>query len=358
MSALFFYFLMSVCQARTLTSTPVTINLQSNAAPTSIATLQPGQWLRIPNSKMRAAVTTTGQGNVVNVIEAWSGGAYDSKRNRLMVWGGGHSDYSGSEIYAFDVPTLQWIRLSSPTGDPTSVHSYNHLQYLPKQDAFFAVGGATWPNGSATSATWLFNLSTSQWIKAPDAPGTAYSLWGYNMTTGYDPFSDSVLVAGYAQSAGFQASTKTWKLFNNADRSLYETGTFDFKRRKFLKFGGGQHRQFSVDTAGTMANEVTITTTGNKGLEGCTNPGLEYDSKSDRVVGWCSGGEVFTFNSDNNTWTVHAPRAGTGPAHPAGYTGTFGRFRYMPDYNAFIVVTSIDNDVFIYKLSDSNGVIP
>jgi hypothetical protein len=38
-------------------------------------------------------------------MAAWGGGAHDTKRDRLIVWGGGHGDYGGNELYAFDVNT-------------------------------------------------------------------------------------------------------------------------------------------------------------------------------------------------------------------------------------------------------------
>jgi hypothetical protein len=28
---------------------------------------------------------------------------WDTERNRLVMWGGGHDDYAGSGLYAFDV---------------------------------------------------------------------------------------------------------------------------------------------------------------------------------------------------------------------------------------------------------------
>src|SRR5687767_9547569 len=78
-------------------------------------------WLSIPNSKMMSVAPTNGQfagtwGNVGPraVIGAWGGAALDTERNRLVLWGGGHNDYHGNELYAFDVLTLKWQRLTDP----------------------------------------------------------------------------------------------------------------------------------------------------------------------------------------------------------------------------------------------------
>jgi len=48
-------------------------------------------------------------------MTAWSGGAFDTTRDRLVVWGGGHADYPGNELYVFDLGTLRWQRLTDPS---------------------------------------------------------------------------------------------------------------------------------------------------------------------------------------------------------------------------------------------------
>src|SRR5215467_3275959 len=77
------------------------------AAAGPIEDLQAGYWYEIPNSHVRQFLPNpVPPGNPAYLMRAWSGGAYDSKRDRLIVWGGGHGDYGGNEIYAFDVNTL------------------------------------------------------------------------------------------------------------------------------------------------------------------------------------------------------------------------------------------------------------
>src|SRR5262249_23256524 len=112
-------------------------------------TMPANSWLEIPNTKMRAVdpcPNRTCSYSAVEgqsaVIDDWCGAALDTKRSRLICWGGGHFGYYGNELYAFDVPTLKWLRLTNPTdpptagsdtnwdGTPQSRHSYNGVTYI------------------------------------------------------------------------------------------------------------------------------------------------------------------------------------------------------------------------------------
>ena len=121
----------------------------ANATP--VDDLQPGHWYEAPNSQLLDVTPSPvppGVTGVASIMDAWSGGAYDTQRDRLIVWGGGHTDYSGNELYVFDIETLTWTRLTDPTydvgggapyyndGSPRSRHSYDYLQYLPTIDRF------------------------------------------------------------------------------------------------------------------------------------------------------------------------------------------------------------------------------
>ena len=92
-----------------------------------IDNLQPGQWYEFPGTRIRDVLPSPiPQGNPTAMLY-YSGGAYDTRRNRLIVWGGGHAAYDGNEVYAFDVAAGKWSRLTEPTAEPPSVHSYDQL---------------------------------------------------------------------------------------------------------------------------------------------------------------------------------------------------------------------------------------
>src|SRR5688572_7463782 len=70
-------------------------------------TMPVGEWYPLANTQVRNVIyqfpAGTFFGNTVNMrFLVESGGSYDSTRNRMIVWGGGHGDYAGNEIYTFD----------------------------------------------------------------------------------------------------------------------------------------------------------------------------------------------------------------------------------------------------------------
>jgi hypothetical protein len=132
-------------------------------------------------------------------VADWAGGAFDTARNRLIIMGGKHGGYAGNEVYALDLDTLTMERLNEPStvirdgctsggtyadGKPVARHTYNHLEYLPNQDAIFLRGDSQWQCGYFIGDTWLFNLSTLTWTKKSRTNGPTVS---FGRAAAYDP---------------------------------------------------------------------------------------------------------------------------------------------------------------------------
>src|SRR6266849_3963 len=171
---------------------------------------EPGRWYAIPNSRLdqQAGVfppVPTPQGRPGNVLVAWSGAAYDSKRARVLFHGGGHVDYAGNEVYAFDVNTFRWSRIWGPSpqipaaevsegrdeypdGNPAAVHSYDGLNYIPDVDKLWRGGGSLWSgSGGGTQATWMLDLASNRWQRMANS-----RVLGVSVTSEYDPVSGHV----------------------------------------------------------------------------------------------------------------------------------------------------------------------
>jgi len=133
-----------------------------------IEDLKPGEWYEVPNSHLK---TVAPSGVEPRVIDPWSGGAFDTKWDNLIVWGGGHGDYSGNEIYLFSLDSLKWTRVTNPSnppavdvpyasdGGPCSRHTYDYIQYLASIDRFCSFVRIS-SNGSPLSGEIRINLAS------------------------------------------------------------------------------------------------------------------------------------------------------------------------------------------------------
>ncbi len=143
----------------------------SQALWNKLVTITEGGWGRLNDNTFRSvwpdAADAAQGGYPRSVIQAWSSMAWDSNRNDLIFWGGGHANYGGNEVYRFDADTLMWERASLPTRNtatanpvvtetvdgplhsPVSSHTYDNNEFLPIADRFVTFGGAAWNSGSA-----------------------------------------------------------------------------------------------------------------------------------------------------------------------------------------------------------------
>ena len=108
-------------------------------------------------------------------VGTWSGAIADTLRNRLVIWGGGHNDYYGNEVYALyltgplpsgtgvvcsNATAPAMCRLNNPSppasntnaaqaacvnalsdGAANSRHTYGGLAYISSADQMLAFGG-------------------------------------------------------------------------------------------------------------------------------------------------------------------------------------------------------------------------
>jgi len=139
-----------------------------------IAALPEGGWLRVnanrydevwtpvelrPKSDWVASIPS-------KIIQAWSSFAWDCRRGDLLLYGGGHANYSGNDTYRWRATTRRWERMSLPSeirddgmgnttaidgpfAAPPAAHTYDNNVYLPYVDRFLVVGGSAFNNGRA-----------------------------------------------------------------------------------------------------------------------------------------------------------------------------------------------------------------
>ena len=127
------------------------------------------------------------------ITEAWNGAVYASRVGRsgaMIVFGGGHNNYFGSDVHAFDLARREWRRLTDgfvtgepdeygegaiypdavyPDGSPLPPHTYDYVQYDEVGNDLILLKGQTelGPNVKAAAIPHLFNLDTLSWRRGP-----------------------------------------------------------------------------------------------------------------------------------------------------------------------------------------------
>ncbi|WP_163832862.1 chitobiase/beta-hexosaminidase C-terminal domain-containing protein [Spartinivicinus ruber] len=139
-----------------------------------IEPLQEGSWVKVNLNQFSDVWTPAelrplyGVSNPTprSIIGAWSSFAWDSNRGDLIIYGGGHANYGGNDVYRWRGTTRQWERASLPSeitqdslgnwiaidgvdAAPISAHTYDNQLFLPIIDRFITFGGAAFNNGDA-----------------------------------------------------------------------------------------------------------------------------------------------------------------------------------------------------------------
>lgn len=353
--------------------------------------LPPDSWYDAPGTPMREVCVPDSAGvhgasGCGAIVAAWGGGALDTRRQRLLIWGGGHNDYYGNELYAFDLRRGRWERLTEPTpptpgwlpqdplydGNPVSRHTYDGVEYAANVDVLFAQGGSRANDGSGTSITWRLDLATLTW-----AQGAAGGSGDLTQAAAYDPNGGQIFTRGNQQLLAYHLEEDRWErlagfgespLWPRYERWGDKTGAFDPTRDLFWSVGSGDilvwdatERRIVTDDwvtegggdytnaefAGIGAHRPEqLFVSGGGDVYDAPAPGFDYDPTTDSFVGWPNAGAPRILDLTTKRWSL-----GSADGAPTSRTsgGTYGRFRYVAAYNVFVLVTSVDEDVHFYK---------
>jgi chitodextrinase len=168
-----------------------------------IDSVTPGSWVQANvNSFSTAfpigssAVPSSGLSDPGAVVRAWSSFTWDSNRGNLLLFGGGHYNYIGNEMYVWNGATGLWTRGSLPTAvyapdyyvtdnsAPQSAHTYDNNLFLPVNDRFMTFGGAIHPFGGVFRAPvggvvtrtgpWMWNPNLANAGKVGGSTGSGF----------------------------------------------------------------------------------------------------------------------------------------------------------------------------------------
>ena len=128
------------------------------------------------------------------ITEGWNSAVYASRfgaSGSMIIFGGGHNDYFGSDVHAFDLASREWRRLSDgyvhggqrdygagarypdsvyPDGSPLPPHTYDYVQYDRLGNDYILFKGQTelGKQVKAVAIPHLFNLDTLRWRHGPE----------------------------------------------------------------------------------------------------------------------------------------------------------------------------------------------
>lgn len=332
-------------------------------------------WHEVPDTQLRRVCAAengfpqvNGNYGCFGITGAWNGAVFDTSRNRMIVFGGGHGDYYGNEIYAFDLRDKTMRRITDPGlppasscteaiaggSQPNSRHTYDGIEYIQSVDRMFVFGGSlACSSGNFGRDTWTFDFSAMRWQRMNPSGPLPRALAG--ILTAYDPNTGLVFLHDlqHLYSYDFSRDAYTRLSTTGVQFGYHMNATIDPKRRKFVIVGWDREanagRVYEYDI-GSGSNYLVrqIQTSGGSTVVRTYYPGIDYDPVSDRIVAWSedSPNLVYSLDLDSRTWTSQSFAGGPTPAG----NGTHGRWKYSAESGVFVLVNRVDQNVRVLRL--------
>jgi hypothetical protein len=317
----------------------------------------------------------------VAVMNSWSGGAFDTTRNMLLITGGGHNDYAGNEVYTFDLKTLSWARATEPspiaptgtlgadgkpdgsfkvtdgTQAPISFHSYDGLVYVPTIDHLFALPQASYQSGNSYDQfAYLWDPATKAWQRSQKAPIGVAADRGCD----FDATANEVICTQPNGRMSYSIANRTWRLVSNwDDQDIGRTSAIDQNRRLFCSVWKQTAPLACYDLTNNDSHQLRKSPafTGNTGFTQKSNSGLAWRPKDGRFYAYPGCNEVYAISTGSltDTWASTRYASSTGPACDPNQVGIYGKWQYAPALDVFVFVRAWNEPVYFYKPNEGPG---
>ncbi|MEQ1800508.1 MAG: hypothetical protein ABL989_01180 [Gammaproteobacteria bacterium] len=324
------------------------------------------------------------------VLTNWNGGALATgygTHGGLLTYGGGHAGYYGSEVYAFDLATRLWKRVTDPfpgpisfpyasttypDGSPLPPHTYDYVDYHPTTNSFVLMRGTqdSFANSNITSKAivHMLDLDTGKWRRSRQNGSLGMHSGGI---TCYDRIRDSFWVLGAS------STTNQLTRFNpNVTNSDGTVGAFTNYSPPGIDIDGGAEcdpvndifvytqfrysgKIFAVDLKNPGAARVELKETGDIPAKSGGN-GWAWSDKRQAFLYWRRGAGVYEFKLVDGDWATGTWRwtnltASANAVVPQDMTtdnGVYSRFRVATWGNeeVAVVVNRHDGPVYAFRI--------
>ncbi|MFA5313416.1 MAG: LamG-like jellyroll fold domain-containing protein, partial [Methanomassiliicoccales archaeon] len=336
-------------------------------------------------------------------ILAYSGMAVDTIHNKLVIIGGGHGDYSGNDVWTWDIANKNWQKMYEPdnfyanmntclanvdninfpgmwtsTYRPITRHTYDTVDFDDRNGIVIMGGASTFigfdggpifrydAHEPYTSGcypispldTWSYNLNTNSWTYRGSELASAPSSLG---TSAYDSYNGQMIsitsLHNLAVVWTYNPTTNLWAQKNSINAPFLSsdtTATYDSKRKVLYYFAGDYppsnelwKYDISSETWTKIQPQGTLPLAGG-------GYGTAYDSVSDVLLVFGTDG-LWVYDPNTNQWTRDP---GSPVLKPIGRK-VFGEFKFDPINNVAFYVEYGSNykaNIWAYRYKQAGSV--
>lgn len=365
---------------QTATAGPLPVAQATVGAPRQLppwaTTLPLHQWYEIPGTELQRSDAWTSykgsKGGSKAGILAFSGGAIKMSGSELFIAGGGHTDYSGNEVFSIVLGTEhpKWIRRIDPSvapplpdknipyyedGRPASRHTYWTLQFIDQRNILVFFGApALWArNGRTEDVVDAFDPANNDYLPAgtlPGYPGIA------NYATGMAKDAQGnvyVHILRTGELVRWNQRSNTWTSFGKKGQYQYETAyAIDTRRNRMVRMANGKTPAAYFDLT-QDATRVDIVVKGAAAEQVGGAGQLVYDTGADVFWFW-KRGDSQLYRIDAETWeATMQPVSGKMPDNTrvSSIHNTYGRFNYASELRGLVFMRDHTSNVYFIRTS-------
>jgi hypothetical protein len=334
------------------------------------------------------------------ITEAWNSAVYASRfgvSGSMIVFGGGHDDYFGSDVHAFDLERREWRRLMTgyvtgsadeygegavypnaeyPDGSPLPPHTYDYVQYDEVGNNYLLLKGQIelGPRVKAIAIPHLLNLDSLTWKRGPEHPSAILSsggfttwdakrrvLWGHSGDDG----GGNAFIAYCPDGANHDGTIGSWrelhpnKLQGEANHNAMQ---YSYEEDSIIVSIHSRNQLASIDPNDPGSPVRAIRSCGERPTIQ-EYSALEYAPKLRSLVYYSAadGPVVYRIDLDSSAhWRKLTNAASFDPVadaatqtrHRCNLNHTFGRFRIagLDEFDLALLVRHVDSPVYAMRL--------